>query len=64
MLLAFEPWFTENTTVYDGLAGTDGEDGFKAWLSKLYDAMHEVVAFVASRRQGRLAGEFHGCFKG
>ncbi|KAF2254455.1 hypothetical protein BU26DRAFT_527563 [Trematosphaeria pertusa] len=46
-------------TVFDELAETDGDNKFKAWLSK-----QEIVAFVSSRRQGKPAGEFDGYLKG
>ena len=46
------------------LAETDGDNEFKAWLSKVIDAKQEIVAFVASRRQGKPAGEFDGYLKG
>ncbi|KAH8695720.1 phosphotransferase enzyme family protein-like protein [Phaeosphaeriaceae sp. PMI808] len=51
-------------TVFDELAETDGDNEFKAWLSKVIDAKQEIVAFVASRRQGKPAGEFDGYLKG
>ncbi|KAH7351487.1 hypothetical protein BKA66DRAFT_516286 [Pyrenochaeta sp. MPI-SDFR-AT-0127] len=45
-------------TVFDELSETDGDDKVKSWLSKLIDAKQEIVAFVASRRRGKPAGEF------
>ncbi|KAL5390357.1 hypothetical protein DPSP01_001926 [Paraphaeosphaeria sporulosa] len=51
-------------TVFDELAETDGDNEFRAWLSKVIDAKQEIVAFVASRRQGKPAGEFDGYLKG
>ncbi|KAF2757169.1 phosphotransferase enzyme family protein-like protein [Pseudovirgaria hyperparasitica] len=51
-------------TGFDELAETDGDDEFKAWLSKLLDAKQEIVAFVASRRPGRAVGVFDGYLKG
>ncbi|KAH8691774.1 hypothetical protein GQ44DRAFT_744697 [Phaeosphaeriaceae sp. PMI808] len=51
-------------TVFDELAETDGDNEFKAWLSKVIDAKQEIVAFVASRRQGKPAGEFDCYLKG
>jgi hypothetical protein len=51
-------------TVFDELAETDGDNEFKAWLSKVIDAKQEIVAFVASQRQGKPAGEFDSYLKG
>lgn len=51
-------------TVFDELAETDGDIECKAWLSKVIDAKQEIVAFVASRRQGKPAGEFDSYLKG
>jgi hypothetical protein len=51
-------------TVFDELAETDGDNEFQAWLSKVIDAKQEIVAFVASRRQGKPAGEFDSYLKG
>jgi hypothetical protein len=51
-------------TVFDELAETDGDDEFKAWLSKVIDAKQEIVAFVASRRPINSTGEFAGYLKG
>ena len=35
-------------TVFDELAETDGDNEFRAWVSKAIDAKQEIVAFVAS----------------
>jgi aminoglycoside phosphotransferase (APT) family kinase protein len=51
-------------TVFDELAETDGDDEFKAWLSKVIDAKQEIVAFVASRREGKAVGGFDSYLKG
>ncbi len=51
-------------TVFDELAETDGDNEFKAWLSKLIDAKQEIVSFVASRREGNPSGEFDSYLKG
>ncbi|KAL9113316.1 MAG: hypothetical protein Q9227_002651, partial [Pyrenula ochraceoflavens] len=50
-------------TVFDELAETDGDNEFKAWLSKVIDAKQEIVAFVASQK-GEPAGEFDSYLKG
>lgn len=64
LLLLTWLWLTEKMTAFDELAETDGDNEFKAWLSKVIDAKQEIVAFVASRRQGKPAGEFDGYLKG
>ncbi|KAH7110119.1 phosphotransferase enzyme family protein-like protein [Dendryphion nanum] len=51
-------------TVFDELAETDGDNEFKAWVSKVIDAKQEIVAFVASQRGENVAGEFDGYLKG
>ena len=51
-------------TVFDELAETDGDNEFRMWLSKVIDAKKEIVAFVASRRPGKPAGELDGYLKG
>ncbi|ORX98427.1 phosphotransferase enzyme family protein-like protein [Clohesyomyces aquaticus] len=51
-------------TVFGELAETDGDNEFKAWLSKLMDAKQEIVSFVSSRRQNQPTGEFAGYLKG
>ncbi|OAL51119.1 hypothetical protein IQ07DRAFT_643242 [Pyrenochaeta sp. DS3sAY3a] len=51
-------------TVFDELTETDGDNEVKAWLSKVIDAKQEIVAFVASQRQGKAAGEFDHYLKG
>lgn len=51
-------------TVFDELAETEGDNEYRAWLSKLIDAKQDIVGFVASRRQGNPAGEFGGYLKG
>jgi hypothetical protein len=50
-------------TEFDELAETDGDNEWKAWLSKVIDVKQEIVDFVASR-QGKPAGEFDGYLKG
>ena len=51
-------------TLFDELAETDGDNEFFEWFSKVIDAKQEIVAFVASRRQGNPVGEFECYFKG
>jgi hypothetical protein len=51
-------------TVFDELAETEGDSIFKSWLSNVIDAKQELIAFVASRRQGKPVGEFDGYLKG
>lgn len=51
-------------TAFDEIAETAGDDEFKAWLSRLLDAKQEIVAFVASRREGKPVGEFDSYLKG
>lgn len=51
-------------TGFDEFAEADGDDELKAWLSKLLDAKQEIVAFVASQRQGKPKGDFDGYLKG
>lgn len=42
--------------IFDELAETDGDDEFKAWLSKVIDAKQEIVAFVVSSLTATLKG--------
>lgn len=51
-------------TVFDEIAETDGDNDFKAWLSRLIDAKQEIIVFVASQRQGKPAREFDNYLKG
>lgn len=57
-------WLAQKMTVFDELAETDGDNEFMAWVSKVIDAKQEIVAFVASRRQGKPTGEFDSYLKG
>jgi hypothetical protein len=51
-------------TVFDKMAETDGDNEFKAWLSRVIDAKQEIVDFVASRRKGDAIGKFDSYLKG
>ncbi|KAF3003754.1 hypothetical protein E8E13_009688 [Curvularia kusanoi] len=51
-------------TVFDELAETDGDNEFQAWVSKVIDAKQDIVALVASRREGKPPGEFDRYLKG
>ncbi|KAF2865013.1 kinase-like domain-containing protein [Massariosphaeria phaeospora] len=51
-------------TFFDELAETEGDEEFKAWLSKMIDVKQEIVEFVASRREGNEIGEFDSYRKG
>jgi hypothetical protein len=51
-------------TVFDGLAETDGNEEYRAWLSKLINTKQEVVDFVSSRWPGCPSAEFDSYLKG
>ena len=51
-------------TVFDELAETDGDEEFKAWLSRLIDTKLDIVNFVASRLHLTVTATFDGYLKG
>ncbi|KAI9759831.1 MAG: hypothetical protein M4579_002038 [Chaenotheca gracillima] len=51
-------------TVFDEIAETDGDNEWKAWLEEVFAFRHEIVAFVAGRREGGGVGEFVRYLKG
>jgi hypothetical protein len=51
-------------TYFDELEETNGDDEFRVWLSRAFDARAELPTFVADRREGRGTGRYIGFLKG
>lgn len=51
-------------TYFDELEETNGDDEYRDWLSRVFDAKVELATFVAARRGGGVATEYVGFLKG
>ncbi|KJZ78815.1 hypothetical protein HIM_01588 [Hirsutella minnesotensis 3608] len=51
-------------TYFDEIEETNGEDEFREWVGRVFDAKIELAAFVAARRNGGEATEYVGFLKG
>ncbi|OJJ67658.1 hypothetical protein ASPBRDRAFT_58755 [Aspergillus brasiliensis CBS 101740] len=49
---------------FDELEETNGDDEYRAWLSRAFDSKAELAAFVAGRREGGGTAEYVGFLKG
>ncbi|KAG8668325.1 hypothetical protein FPOAC2_07613 [Fusarium poae] len=55
---------TSLKTYFDEIEETNGDDEYRAWLSRVFDAKVILAKFVAARRGGGEATEYVGFLKG